>query len=331
MLSRLSAAIAVGALAFIQVGGPQEGPANTKPAAAEGDKASLEAFVKSYADAFNRKDAKGLAAMWAASATYVNRENGDRSEGRAEIEADLAASFKARPNARLRASLERVRFIRPDVVRVEGRAETSIPGEDLDVDAFTALVVKEEGRWVIESLEESPVSAEGGRAALRDLEWLIGNWVDQTEGIDVATSVRWSPNQAFLIRSYSVDRDEGTDSHGTQIIGWDPRAKRIRSWDFDHDGSFGEGVWSKNGDDWLIKANRTTSDGGAASATYIIKPTGRDSMTVQVVGAELDGEPLPNDPAVTVVRAPQPAGAPKAAPAPAPAPGGNDNLKSPTP
>jgi len=319
MMIRLFAAVAAGTIAFIQVGGPPQGPQGANPAAAEGEKAALQAFLKSYADAFNRKDVKALAAMWGTNATYVNRDDGDRSEGRAAIEADLAASFKERPNARLKGSIEHVRFIKPDVVRVEGRTETSVPGEDVDVDVFSAVLVKEEGRWVIDSLEESNVPAEGGRAALRDLEWLIGNWVDQTEGIDVETSVRWSPNKAFLIRSYSVDRDEGDDSHGTQVIGWDPRAKRIRSWDFDQDGSFGEGVWSKNGDEWLVKSSRTTSDGGTASATYLIKPTGRDSMTVQIVGAELDGEPLPNHPAVTVVRAPQPAAAPVANPNP-PAP-----------
>jgi uncharacterized protein (TIGR02246 family) len=305
MMIRLIAALAVGTIAFIQVGSPQSGQKDAQPAAAVGDKTAFEAFFKDYANAFNRKDAKALAAMWAAGATYVNRDDGDRSEGRAAIEADLAASFKARPNARLTGGVDRVRYIRPDVVHVEGRTETATPDEDVDVDSFSAIFVKEDGRWVIDSLEESSVSAEGGRSALRDLDWLIGHWVDQTEGIAVESNVRWSANQAFLIRSYSIKGDGGVGDEGTQIIGWDPRAKRIRSWDFDQDGSFGEGVWSKNGDEWLIKSNRTTADGGSASGTYVFKPTGRDSMTVQLIGAELDGEPMPNQPAVVVARTSQ--------------------------
>ena len=318
MMTRLVAAVAFGTFAFVQVGAPPKAPPTANPAAAE--KAAFDAFAKAYVDAFNRKDAKGLAAMWSAGATYLNRDDGDRSEGRAEIEAALAESFKERPTARLSASVDRVRFIRPDVARVEGRTETSVPGEDVDVDAFTAVLVKEDGRWVIDSLEESSVSPESGRATLRELEWLVGRWVDQTEGIDVETNVRWAPGGSFLIRSYSVNRDDGTDEQGTQVIAWDPRAKRIRSWDFDQDGSFGEGVWSRNGDEWMIKSNRTTADGGAASATYIVKPMSRDAMTVQIVGAELDGEPLPNHPPVTVVRAPQPAAPPAEQPAKKPAP-----------
>src|SRR5688572_333344 len=119
MMIRLVAAVAVGATAIFQVAGPQE----AKPVAVQGDKASFEAFVKDYVNAFNRKDAKALASMWASGATYINRDDGDRSEGRAAIEADLAAAFKARPNARLTGSIDNVRFIKPDVVRVEGRAE----------------------------------------------------------------------------------------------------------------------------------------------------------------------------------------------------------------
>src|SRR6478752_3058962 len=104
MLIRVIAAVAAGSIAFIQLGAPASAPQGQKAVADQGDKSAIEVFVKDYAQAFNRKDVKALAAMWAAGATYVNRDDGDRSEGRAAIEADLAAAIKARPNARLTGS-----------------------------------------------------------------------------------------------------------------------------------------------------------------------------------------------------------------------------------
>ena len=57
---------------------------------------------------------------------------------------------------------------------------------------------------------------------------------------------------------------------GSQRIGWDPSAKRLRSWVFDSEGGFGEGVWSKSGNQWIAKMTGVTSDGKTASSTNVI-------------------------------------------------------------
>ena len=96
----------------------------------------------------------------------------------------------------------------------------------------------------------------------------------------------------------------------TQRIGWDPLSKRIRSWVFDSEGGFGDGVWARDGDAWIIKATFVPSHGRAASATNTIVPVGKDSYvwrsTDRVVGDEVH-EPLE----VTVVRKPPAPGAAK--------------------
>ena len=53
-----------------------------------------------------------------------------------------------------------------------------------------------------------------------------------------------------------MDQDR-IDMAGMQIIGWDPAAKQIRSWVFDSDGAFGEGVWNKQGNRWYIQSTGT--------------------------------------------------------------------------
>src|SRR5262245_34713325 len=115
MAIRCFAAAAMATLAFVQIQPPApSAPAarSPTPVAADGDKASIETFLRAYVDAFNKKDLKAMAAMWSTGATYVNRDDGDRSEGRAAIEADLAASMKNHPTARLSGSLTHVRFVK---------------------------------------------------------------------------------------------------------------------------------------------------------------------------------------------------------------------------
>ena len=41
---------------------------------------------------------------------------------------------------------------------------------------------------------------------------------------------------------------------GTQRIGWDPLTKQFKSWVFDANGGYGEGLWMRQGDQWVIKA-----------------------------------------------------------------------------
>jgi hypothetical protein len=95
---------------------------------------------------------------------------------------------------------------------------------------------------------------------------------------------------------------EGELHEGTQVIGWDPRAKRIRSWTFDSDGSFGEESWSKLDDEWIIKMTRTTADGGTAAATQVLSRKDDNTLTVQAIAREIDGEPAPAGDPVTVER-----------------------------
>ena len=79
------------------------------------------------------------------------------------------------------------------------------------------------------------------------------------------------------------------------------RFETIRSWSFNSDGSFGDGVWSEVGDAWHVKTTQTLADGSAASGTFVMTPDG-DSMTVQLIGHEIEGAPQPSSDEITVVR-----------------------------
>jgi hypothetical protein len=99
------------------------------------------------------------------------------------------------------------------------------------------------------------------------LEWLLGEWVDDGGSTVVHTVCRWSDDGNFLLQEMNLQVAGRDAMQVTQRIGWDPLSKRIRSWVFDTEGGFGEGVWARLGDSWVIKSTGVKPDGEAASAT----------------------------------------------------------------
>lgn len=197
--------------------------------------------------------------MWAAGCVHTNRETGEKTSGRDAIKKDLAEAFSAPAKMRLSGQIQSIRVIRPEVALVDG--ETTVSSSDTDpiTTQFSAVLVKNEGKWQIDSMEEMPLAvAPGATEALEELSWLEGTWVDNAPGSQVFSSVRWSTNKTFLIRSMTEEGDGVVSNLGTQIIGWDPRARQIRSWVFNTDGSFGEGVWTKAAETWMVKSTQTT-------------------------------------------------------------------------
>lgn len=267
------------------------------------DESAVREFVAGYVKAFNEHDLEAVTSMWAGNAVHTDRDTGERTEGCEEIVADVAMTFKTQPDARLAGRVDRVRMVKPDVASVEGQTTFLAPGAAPSQANFTAILVKEDGQWRIDSIEESAVpQPTTAQDALAQLSWLVGRWVDNGDGVRVDTTVRWTTNNAFLLRSFVVQTPNGVAQQGTQVIGWDPRSREIRSWSFNSDGSFGDGTWTKSGEQWLIKSTQTLADGEAASGTYVLTRVDDDTITLRLIGHEVEGQPRPATEAVTVVR-----------------------------
>jgi uncharacterized protein (TIGR02246 family) len=283
--------------------------ATAAEAASAEDPSGVGFALNRYIVTFNGHDPAKLAALWTENAVYVDKTTGQRTEGRAELTADFAKLFAAMPDVVLSGDVEGIRAIGDDVAMVDGVSRTIAPGIEPSVSAFSAVFVKREGRWLLDSVHETELpTPETPKLALEPLAWMVGRWQD-AGGDAVDTTVAWSPGEAFLIRSYTAQRvGEELPFAGTQVIGWDPRSKQIRSWTFNSDGSFGDGAWSKNGDEWLVRTTQTLPDGGAASATQVITMVDADTAMVQTVGKEVNGSPEPASEPVTMVRAVEPEG-----------------------
>jgi hypothetical protein len=216
----------------------------------------------------------------------------------------------------LSGHVEGVRSLGDGIAMVDGTSITVTPGSDPSASTYSAVFKRVDGKWLLDSVHESPLpTPESPREALEPVAWLVGRWRDQGDGASVNTDARWSRGESFIVRTYSAEREDGPAFEGTQIIGWDPRAKQIRSWTFNSDGSFGEGLWSRNQEEWLVRTSQTLPDGRAATATQVIQRIDDDTATVQTIGKEIEGVLEPASEPVTTVRvADEPADAPGANP-----------------
>jgi uncharacterized protein (TIGR02246 family) len=205
------------------------------------DEAAIRKSDEAYVAAYNKHDAKALAALWSPEAVYIDPETGEEAVGREEIEKDFASTFADLTDAKLEISVESIKFLSPNVAVENGTARIIRPNGEPDESAYSALFVKRDGKWLLDRVTEEetpapPTPPPSNYEHLKELEWMIGSWIDQDEDATVQTDCEWTKNQNFINRSFAVVVGDEVDIAGVQIIGCDPAAKQIRSWVFDSDG-----------------------------------------------------------------------------------------------
>lgn len=259
------------------------------------DEAAIRASVAAYVVAFNKGDAKAIAEQWSPDAVYSNPMTGDEVTGRKAIEEQIVEIFKTAKETKIEVDVNSIRFLSPSVAIEEGTARVLRPGNAPDVTVYSCLHVKSGGNWLVDRMTEQSESVfRSNYQHLKDLQWMIGTWVDQDDSATVETTSQWSKNQNFITRRFSVSIDGESDLSGVQIIGWDPVAQNIRSWVFDSDGGFGVSTWKKKENKWVINSSATLSDGRKASAVKTLTVIDDKTITWQASGRSLDGEILPN-------------------------------------
>ena len=271
------------------------------------DEAAIRKCVESYTTAFNNRDAKAIAAHWLPEAVYIDPDSGKNIVGRAAIEKHFTALFKDIKNVKLTVNVQAIRFISPHAAVEQGVATTVGLDKEPAKSNYTAIHLKRDGKWLLDRVtEEEDVPTVSHYEKLKDLEWLVGSWVDDDDddATTIETTCKWSKNQNFLVRTFSITVRDRVTSSGLQIIGWDPSAKRIRSWVFDSDGGHGEGIWTKKGKSWHILTKDTLTTGEKASAVNILTQLDKNRFTWESVDRQVAGRLLPNISAVPVVRKP---------------------------
>jgi uncharacterized protein (TIGR02246 family) len=285
----------------------------TTPAVSAEEK-PIRDLVDAFAKAYSAPDLNALAACFTDDANVVDSA-GESTRGKSAVVEMYASSLEENPNLKLEPKVQEIRFLTPDVARVEGQTRLSTDtGDASEYTRFSSLLVKRGGKWLVDEIREYPAPVEDVSSydRLKELEWMVGDWVDESENVKSSSTVRWAENQSFLVRTYQVEVKGEKETSGTVFIGWDPQTAQIKSWLFDSNGGHGEGLWTRTGEkEWVVKAQGVLRDGRPTSATQIHVILNNDSVKTSSIDRIIGGQVAPDIADVVMVRKPpQPGGAP---------------------
>ncbi len=266
---------------------------------------AIAELVVAFTKAFNAGDAAAAAATYTENALVVD-EAGERTEGREAIKAQLARAFADSPGTTIVIKADALRFLGPETALEEGRTIITPPGTGAvpETTRFTVVYVKRDGKWLQSAVRDEIEHDLTPHDRLKELEWLVGDWINESQDAVVQTTCKWTDDGNFLVRDFTMKTLGQPVLSGTQRIGWDPVRHQFKTWIFDSEGGFGEGYWTRSGDQWVIKAEGVRQDGKHASATNIITRLGKDRASWQSTARTIGGSAVPGIDEFTIVRKP---------------------------
>jgi uncharacterized protein (TIGR02246 family) len=287
-------------------------PASSTTAAAE---KSVRAALRAYVAAYNQKDAARLAELFTADGAVIDSEDVE-TRGREAIAQEFTDGFAEGSNYTLEGKTDHVRLITPDAAQAQGVSRLVSPSEATIANRFVALLARQGDAWKIAEMRDypAPVDSVPPNERLKELEWMVGEWVDESEDAQVTSTVRWGQGKGYLVRDYSVQVKGEPTTSGLMIIAWDPQTEQIKSWIFNADGGRGEACWARATDNqWVVKAHGSTGAGRSTSATQVITLLNKDAIRTSSIDRIVGGQIADNIEDVIMVRKPL-------APGPTPAP-----------
>src|SRR5262249_29664002 len=146
--------------------------------------------------------------------------------------------------SKVTGKVQSLKFLRPEVAMVDGSLEFTSPDGSKESNRYVVVWVKSGDRWLVSSARDLPAEAADAPSLaytqLKSLEWMVGEWQDASDKIDVHIVCRWDQNKSFLLLQYEVKKPGEDPLRVSQRVGWDGRNGMVRSWTFDSQGGFGE-------------------------------------------------------------------------------------------
>lgn len=278
------------------------GTAKAQEAASrEADSKAIQTVSQAFADAFQKGDAATLASYWTANGEYVN-ERRPPIRGRDNLQKMFSEFFSRRGEVSASSTTSSIRFL-SDTTAIEEGTFTVKTDSKAVTSQYSSLYVQENGKWLIAMMKE--FAMQKPQPTLGELEWLIGSWEAVGPDQTVRTTYEWAANKTFLRAEFTIT-PKGADkpvSTGVQIIGYDPVDRRIRSWTFDSQGSYGHWYWFWDGTRWSIESEATLASGMEATSLNLLIPKGDSEFQWRSVERTMNGQMLPDVGPIVVKKA----------------------------
>ena len=264
---------------------------------------AVRAIATLYRNAFNQGDAQALADLYVENGESID-QTGLRLNGREAIAKAFEQFFAQHKGVSLTVNIQSIDFPQPNRAVEIGTTQITSADATPPVDnQYTATYVKEGDRWMLRSMHEAPPAPPSNYPQLKELEWLIGSWVDeevptdkanQSAALAIHTVAYWSANRNFIVRKFTAPVNKQIVATGVQRIAWYAPTKSIRSWTFDSNGSITVGEWSKKDDQWQVSSTETLRSGETVTETELLSQDSAHAHTWTIVDRTLDGKPQPN-------------------------------------
>jgi uncharacterized protein (TIGR02246 family) len=296
-------AISACSLSYSQAPATAPSPANALDGNAGSDAIADAIRVEgvAFAAVFNQEDAKAVAAFWTEDGEYID-ESGQAYVGREAIET-LYRNLFTSSDSKLQLITDSVRLLSDSACLEDGRAVVEpVAGGAAIVSSYTAVHVKVADKWLMASVRESGTVDSPASNDLADLDWLIGDWTAEENGVRTVSKCRWIVNNRFVERSYTTMQVDGTTTTGLQIIGWNPQSNHVQSWNFTADGGHAIGIWSATDGGWLAKVTGTTGSSDSTSAVNVLRRLDDNAYVWQSIDRVVGDTRLPDTDEVVIRR-----------------------------
>jgi uncharacterized protein (TIGR02246 family) len=282
---------------------PKTAPRAEEPAARddkspEAAREAIRQSARQFEKAFDRGDAKAVAAFWTEDGEYHDN-TGVELRGRAAIEKAYAEVFREKPKGKLEIEIQAIRLPSPDSAIEDGILRTNPSGAELPTSTrYSVLHVRSGDGWKMAVAREYGAD----EYKLDELQWLVGKWLARVKDREIQLTYEWDENKTFLRNTFSVKEGGKVTWAGTQMIGMDPKTGQVRSWLFDNNGGNGQGLWIRDGNRWLIDSVGELSDGSDTFAVNVLTRLGEDEFMWRSIDRVIGNSPLPNADPVKLTR-----------------------------
>ena len=276
------------------------GRLTNRPEEEKAIRATTEAFIRAY----NSGDAKALAALFAPDSEMID-EYGDRIVGQDNIKNEYSVLFESTPRNKLELMTQSLRFLGADTAKEEGQIRLQ-PGDESppSIRRYVVFYVKQNEKWRYSCVREENDVTLSPHDRLEPLQWLIGDWIDESGDAVVHVHSDWSKDGNFLLRDFTVHVQGKPAMTVTERIGWDPLSRQIKSWVFDSAGGYGEGLWTQDATRWLIKSTGVLPDGRVAAATHVVARLTNHTYRWASLERTVGGKVVPETESYVMVRTP---------------------------